>query len=136
MRITVPLVASFVLLLPALALATGTVRIQQRDNSVQTYTGVVMKITLTLTSADGASTMLISAARCAPSGALVRCRDGGFSFQRQGEARVIPFKSGTFYINLSDKDQVSPLAKVGPHSVVFALETEKGTHITGSGRLD
>lgn len=141
MRISASMVVAFVLLLPASALATGTVRIQQSDNSVQTYTGVLMKIsqneqTLTLTSADGVSTVVISGAHCAPMGGLVYCTGGGFSLQQGGKAYVIPFKAGKYYVNLSDQDQSSPLSKVGPHSIVFAILTVKGTHITGNGKLD
>jgi hypothetical protein len=143
MRIGVLMVAALLLLLPASALATGTVRIQQSDNSVQTYTNVEMKInqkkeTLTLTSADGISTTVISGAQCAPSGGLVRCEGGGFSLHQDGKVYVIPFKAAKFYFNLSDQDQSSPLLtmKVAPHSVVFALLTAKGTHITGNGKLD
>src|SRR5690242_6360024 len=49
------------------AWASGTVRIQQNSGSVQTYTNVLLKIvnkTLTLTSADGVSTVVISGVDC------------------------------------------------------------------------
>ena len=141
MRISALMTAALVLLLPASALATGTVRIQQSDNSVQTYTGVVMKVdqknrALTLTSADRVSTVAISGAHCSPEGKLVHCMGGGFSLYQEGKTHVIPFKSATYYFNLSDQEQPSPLSTVGPHSVVFVIVTAKGTHITGNGRLD
>jgi hypothetical protein len=141
MRMRGFLVAAVVLLLPASALATGTVRIQQHDNSVQTYNGVVMKLdqknrALMLTSADRVSTVAITGSQCTPEGKLVRCTGGGFSLRQEGKTYTIPFKSATFYFNLSDQEQPSPLAAVRPHSVVFDIVTRKGTHITGNGKLD
>jgi hypothetical protein len=135
------LAAAAVLLLPASALATGTLRIQQSNNSVQTYSGVVMKLdqknhALMLTSADKVSTVAITGGHCTPEGKLVRCTGGGFSLRQEGKTYVIPFKSATFYFNLSEQEQASPLAAVRPHSVVFDIVTRKGTHITGNGKLD
>jgi hypothetical protein len=123
------------------ALATGSVRIQQRDGSVQTYTGVTLKVankTLTLISADKVSTVAISGAVCAPDGAIVRCTGGGFSLLQDGQKHIVPFKTATFYFNPTDQDQLLPLSttKISPHSVIFAVQTAKGTYITGNGKLD
>ena len=136
-----PIFVALVVGLAAPAAATGTVRIQQSDNSVQSYTGVVLRIvnkTLTLTSADGVSTVVISGGACDRSTDLVRCTGGGMSLKQGGQDHVIPFKSATFYFNLSDQDEQLPLStmKLGPHSVIFAARTAKGTYITGNGRLD
>jgi hypothetical protein len=149
-----PMVAAFLLLLPASALAAGTVRIEQRNGSAQTYIGVVMKMkdhTLTMTSADGVSRVMVavSGGNCWPTSGLVYCAGGEMSLQQGGKVQAIPFKAAKFYLNLTDQEQSSdPLAgllsasgwvvvsKVGPHTVVFAVLTEKGTHITGNGKLD
>jgi hypothetical protein len=141
MKTPLPIMAVLFAALVAPASATGTVRIQQHDNSVQTYTGVVMKIvgrTLTLTSADGVSTVVISGASCDRGTDLIRCTGGGMSLKQDGVNHVIPFRSATFYFNLTDQDQALPLStlKVAPHSVVFAAHTVKDTYITGSGKLD
>ncbi|MFZ0573637.1 MAG: hypothetical protein WA304_12655 [Candidatus Cybelea sp.] len=135
------IVVAFILALSAPALATGNVRIQQRDGSVQTYTGVTLKVankTLTLISADKVSTVVISGANCAHDSAIVRCAGGRFSFLRDGERHTVAFKTATFYFNLTDQDQVLPLSttKIAPHSVIFAVQTAKGTYITGNGKLD
>jgi len=149
MRPAAPMVVAFALVLSAAyaivpsapALASGSVQIQQRDGSIQTYTGVTLKVankTLTLTSADKVSTVAISGADCAPDGAIVRCTGGGFSLLQDGKKHIVPFKSATFYFNPTDQDQLLPLstAKIGPHSVIFAVQTAKGTYITGNGKLD
>src|SRR5215472_16519572 len=143
MRFIAPTLLVLALASTAPAWATGTVRIQQSNDSVQTYTGVVLKIvnkTLTLTSADGVSTVVISGVDCGDINTeqLVRCTGGKMSLQQDGSMNQIPFKRATFYFNLTDQDQMLPLStmKVAPHSVVFAAQTAKGTFITGDGRLD
>jgi len=135
-----PMAITLVLLLTSPALATGTVRIQQSDDSVQNYTGVTMRIVgkmLMLTSADKVSTVVIRAADCDNTGSLVTCKGGNIALVQNGN-HPIPFRSATFYFNLTDQDQQLPLStlKVGPHSVIFAARTVKGTYITGNGRLD
>jgi hypothetical protein len=135
------IVTAFILALSAPALATGTVRIQQRDGSVQTYTGVTLKVanrTLTLISADKVSTVVISGADCAHDGAIVRCVGGGFSLLQDGRRHTVAFKTATFYFNLTDQEQLLPRSttKIAPHSVIFAVQTAKGTHVTGNGKLD
>ncbi len=87
MRLRGLIVAGFVLALSAPALATGNVRIQQSDGSVQTYTGVTMKVAnkkLTFISADKVSTVVISGASCGHRGDLIVCNGGGFTFTHEG----------------------------------------------------
>ncbi len=129
------------LALSAGALATGNVRIQQKDGSVQAYSGVTFKVanrTLTLTSADKVSTVAISGANCAKGAPVVRCTGGGFSLLQDGRRHVIPFKTASFYFNPTTQAQTLPLStmKIGANSVIFTLQTAKGTYVTGSGKLD
>jgi hypothetical protein len=140
MKLIAPATAVLFLSLVAPTLATGTVRIQQSNNSVQTYTGVSMRIvnnTLMLTSADKVSTVVISGGACDHSGDLIACKGGGISLHQDG-SHTIPFRSAMFYFNLTDQDAQLPLStlKVGANSVMFVAHTAKGTYITGSGRLD
>ena len=140
MKLTLPVFATLVLSLAVPAAATGTLRIQQADDSVQTYTGVHMRIvnnTLTITSADKVSTVVISGADCDKGPNLTRCNGGSISLHEDG-THAIPFRSATFYFNMTDQDQQLPLStiKVAPHSVIFAAHTKKGTFLTGSGTLD
>lgn len=139
-RIGLPLLA-LALATTAPAGATGTLRIQQNNDAVQNYTNVTMRIvnkTLMLTSADKVSTVVIKGASCAHTGDLVRCTGGAMSLQQGGKTREIPFKSATFYFNLTDNELMLPLStmKLAAHCVVFAARTDKGTYITGTGRLD
>jgi len=154
-RFGIPLAVALMLLLPVSAFAAGTVRIVQSDGSAQTYIGVIMKVqnqtTLAISSADGQSTMTLAvkASDCAPANGIVYCWAGQMAFQNNGKSYTIPFKSAKFYLNQTDQEQPSdPLAavlaaagcqvvsKVAPHSVVFAVLTKRGTHITGNGTLN
>jgi hypothetical protein len=140
MRTTL-LIAAMVFGLGAPALASGTVRIQQSNGTVQTYTGVTFRVvnkTLMLTSADKVSTVVISGGTCAHNSNLVRCTGGGLSLQQDGKTHNIPFKTAAFYFNVTNQDQTVPQStmKVGPHSVVFSAQTAKGTSISGDGKLD
>ncbi len=133
--------AAFVLALSAPAWATGNLRIQQSDGSVQTYTGVTMKVankSLTLISADKVSTVVISGAACAHNRAIIKCTGGGFSLLQDRQRHMVPFKAATFYFNTSGQSQPLPASTntIAPYSVVFAVLTAKGTHVTGSGKLD
>jgi hypothetical protein len=148
------LVVGFALFLPASAFATGTIRMQQHDKSVETYAGVVMKIKanmLELTSPDGVSTVEVGVigGDCAPTNGVVYCTGGKMSLLQHGKMNVIPLKAAKFYVNSTNQEQSSdalagvlsaagcPVAsKVGPHTVVFAVLTQKGTHIIGNGKLD
>lgn len=140
MKLTTFVFAAVVLSLTAPAAATGTIRIQQADDSVQTYTGVHMRIvndTLTITSADNVSTVVISGTSCDKSAQPIMCKGGSISLREDG-THAIPFRSATFYFNMTDQEQQLPLStvKVGPHSVIFVAHTKKGTFLTGSGTLD
>ncbi len=132
---------SFMLSLPVAAPAKGTVRIQQVDNLVQTYSDVnifLLGKKLMLTSSDNVSTIVIGGSRCVPMEELFHCTGGGLSVIRNGLTYTLPFKSASFYFNLTDRPQPLSLSstKVGARSVLFVAQTSKGTYITGNGRLD
>jgi hypothetical protein len=143
-----------VVVLPASAFAAGTVRIVQNDGTLQAYPGVAMTMKgdkLWMTSPDQVSTLTIAVrgANCWPENGVVYCADGEMSLHQAGKVTAIPFTAAKFYFNLTDKEQsAGPLAgvfggvgceaasSIGPRTVVFAVMTAKGTHITGNGKLD
>lgn len=123
------------------AWATGTLKIQQNNNSISTYTDVGIKIvgkTLMLTSADKWLTVIISGGSCVEDNGLKRCNAKQLSMDEDGTPHVIPFVNATFYFNLTDADVMLPLStiKIAPNSVIFSAKTNKGTYITGSGTID
>ncbi|MEO8789447.1 MAG: hypothetical protein ABI431_04145 [Candidatus Tumulicola sp.] len=134
-------IAALAVATTAPAWATGTLKIQQNDNSISTYTGVRIKIvgkTLMLTSEDKVSTVIISGGSCVEDNGLKRCNAKQLSMDEDGTPHVIPFVNATFYFNLTDADVMLPLStiKIAPNSVIFSARTDKGTYITGSGTID
>jgi hypothetical protein len=134
-------IAALAMATTAPAWATGTLKIQQNNNSISTYTDVGIKIvgkTLMLTSADKWSTVIISGGSCVEDNGLKRCNAKQLSMDEDGTMNVIPFVNATFYFNLTDADVMLPLStiKIAPNSVIFAAKTIKGTYITGSGTID
>jgi hypothetical protein len=133
--------AIFVAAQTAAVSAAGSVQIQQSNGAVKTYAGVTLRVahaSLTLISADKVSTVVIGGADCVPVGNITRCSGGNFALLQDGKKRAIAGKASTFYVNSTNRDLTLPLstAKIAAHSVVFALETAKGTDVTGSGKLD
>jgi hypothetical protein len=134
-------IAALAVAMTAPAWATGTLKIQQNNNSISTYTEVGIKIvgkTLMLTSADKWSTVIISGGSCVEDNGLKRCNAKQLSMDEDGTPHVIPFVNATFYFNLTDADVMLPLStiKIAPNSVIFSAKTNKGTYITGSGTID
>jgi hypothetical protein len=134
-------IAALALATTAPAWATGTLKIQQNNNSITTYTDVGIKIvgkTLMLTSADKWSTVIISGGSCVDDNGLKRCNAKQLSMDEDGTMHVIPFVNATFYFNLTDADVMLPLStiKITPNSVIFSAKTIKGTYVTGSGSID
>ncbi|HEY1680128.1 MAG TPA: hypothetical protein VGF98_00610 [Candidatus Tumulicola sp.] len=134
-------IAALAVAMTAPAWATGTLKIQQNNNSISTYTDVGIKIvgkTLMLTSADKWSTVIISGGSCVEDNGLKRCNAKQLSMDEDGTPHVIPFVNATFYFNLTDADVMLPLStiKIAPNSVIFSAKTNKGTYITGSGTID
>jgi hypothetical protein len=116
------------------ALASGTARIQQTNGSVNTYSGMRLQIlphSVVLRSPDGQDEVSML---CESGGdGISVCRPQAFYFQRGAKAYSIPLRQGTVYINTSDDAQTLPLSstRVPPHSILLALQTRRGTYITG-----
>ena len=138
---TLVIAALLVVAQTAVASAAGTVRIQQTNGKVKTYAGVILKVahgSLSMMSADKVSTVVVGGADCLPAGGITRCMGGNIVFMQDGRQHKITGTSSTFYVNSTDQDLTLPSSttKIAAHSVVFAMETAKGTDVTGSGKLD
>jgi hypothetical protein len=121
--------------------ATGTVRVQQHDGSVQVYNDVHIGIkngSMALTSADGKGTLLIGKAACTKSGELIRCLPYDATLiQNSAEARIV-LQSGTVWLNPSGSaQQLSHSSQQLPsHGVVMAVRTKAGTYVSLNGIVD
>jgi hypothetical protein len=123
------------------AAALGTVRIQQSDGAVKTYTGVRVRIqdeSMQLTTSDGQGTLVIGKAACTQVGRLVRCFPYDATLEQNGGATHIPLVSGTVWLNRSTAPQrlSHSTTQIPPHGVLMAIQTKVGTYVTLSGTVD
>jgi hypothetical protein len=128
-------------LTPAVASATGTIDIQHRDGTINSYHDVTIKVfsgSLFLTSNDGDGTIVVTRAACAYQEQIIVCLPTSAALVQNGKSDALNLKSGTIYLNYSDEAQ--PLsrssAKLPAHSIMLALTTRNGTFVTVRGRID
>ncbi len=129
--------------LAAPAGATGLVRVQQSDGSVQTYPNVTIRYSkdskaLTITTADGLGVLTVDQAACSYVGAIYRCLLTKMSLTQNGTTQPLDFKTGTIYANTTEGNQNLPLSSqvVPPKGIVMALQTKAGTYISMTGTID
>jgi hypothetical protein len=123
------------------ASAKGVTLIQQRDGSTHTYSGVDMRVagqTVTLRSADGKGTMMISTSACSFKNDLMRCLPYDVMLVQAGKTHHIQLSHGTVFMNLTGAAHRLPLSSesLAPRSVLVLLNTAHGTYVTAKGRLD
>ena len=135
------LTAAFVLCGLACARATGTVRVQQEDGSVQTYPKAWIEITnkaLRITTADKKGTLVIDRAACSFVGQVMRCLPYSMTLDQGGGSNPLDFQRGTVYLNLTDTKQPLPLTskQLPPNGIMLSLTTKIGTIVDVTGLID
>jgi hypothetical protein len=142
-RITTAIaVAALFLAGEATADARGTATVTKRSGVVKTYDHVRIRMlsasSLRITSADGRGSLTIDHAACTFTGDLQRCLPYDISIDQNGARHQLDLERGTLYLNTSDAALPLPhsSAQVGPHSIMLALRTERGTLISITGRID
>jgi hypothetical protein len=123
------------------ALATGTMRVQHKNGTVQTYTDVYIRILdneMTLTSNDGKGTVVIGKAACTKIGELIQCLPYDAMLEQNGNEARIALQSGTVWLNPTATNQ--PLSyssqSLPSHGVLMAVKTKSGTYVSLSGIVD
>jgi len=133
------LILSFAATAPCLA--TGTVRVQERDGATRIYKDVSINVvhqTLRVTSADGKATFVINHAACAYAGYLERCTPLKMSLERGGVTTSIAFSGGTIYVNPTRDMHALPHSstQLPPHGVLLAIRSTNGTFVSLRGQID
>jgi hypothetical protein len=133
----------FILASSSAAGATGMVRVQQSDGSVQEYPNATIDYSkdaksLTITTADRKGVLTIDQAACSYVGALYRCLLTHMSLTQSGTTKPLDFSTGTIYANTTSEKLNLPLASqsVPPRGIVMALKTKVGTYISMTGTID
>ena len=123
------------------ALATGTLRVQHKNGSVQTYTDVYIRILddeMTLTSNDGKGTVVIGKSACTKIGELIQCLPYDATLEQNGSEARIPLTNGTVWLNPTATRQPLSLSSqsLPSHGVLMAVKTKSGTYVLLSGTVD
>ena len=123
------------------ALATGTMRVQHHDGTVQVYTDVYIRILdneMTLTSNDGKGTVVIGKAACTKVGELIQCLPYDATLEQNGSEARIVLQSGTVLLNPTATRQPLSLSSqsLPSHGVLMAVKTKSGTYVSLSGTVD
>jgi hypothetical protein len=135
-------IAGLVLVGGATADARGTATVTKRSGVVKTYDGVRIHMlsdaALRITAADGHGSLTIDHAACSFAGELRRCLPYQVTLDQRGAKHLIDLKRGTLYFNTTGEPLQLPhsSSQIPPHSLVLALETERGTLISVTGRID
>ena len=133
--------AIFIALSNSIAIAKGTVRIDQHDGTVQRYGGSIIRIdgdTIQVFSPDNRDTLIISHTACSYSGEIQRCLPYRLALRRNGTDHTIGFDHGSVYINLSAAAQPLPRSstQLPPNGVLVFARTARGTSIAVHGTVD
>jgi hypothetical protein len=133
--------AMFIALSSSIAIAKGTVRVDQHDGSVQRYAGSVIRVvgdTIRVFSPDNRDTLIISHAACSYIGEIQRCLPYRIAFRRNGTDHPIGFDHGSVYLNLSAAAQSLPRSstELPPNGVLVFVRTARGTSIAVHGTID
>ena len=138
--------ASLVTLLTFVAMssaarATGTVRVQQRDGSIKTYTNVRIAIkdeAMAITSSDGKGTLVLGKAACTKVDELIQCLPYDATLFQNGRLFHIRLQSGTVWLNPSNAPQrlTHSSTELPPRGVQLAVTTIRGTYVTMTGVVD
>ncbi len=128
-------------ILPSVASATGTINIQHKDGTVNTYRDVEIKVfsgALFLTTDDGDGTIVITRAACSYREKIIVCLPTTAALVQAGASNALNLKTGTIYLNYTNSEQ--PLsrssAKLPANSVMLTISTNNGTFINVRGRID
>jgi hypothetical protein len=121
--------------------ATGTMRVQQSDGSVQVYHDVQIRVaqrTLRIGSEDRKGVLVIDRAACTYAGFVLRCLPSTMKFEQSGQTHEIQLVTGTIYVNLTgDMQQLHHSStQLSPHDVLLMMQTKRGTYISLQGHID
>jgi hypothetical protein len=123
------------------ALATGTIRLQESDGDVRTYTNVTIKVvhqTLRITSADGKGTLIVNQAACSFVDKIQRCYPLKVSLEQGGVTKPLDLKRGTIYVNTTGAAQPMPMSsqQLPSHGILLSFVTDIETYVTMTGKVD
>lgn len=124
-----------------IARAGGTLQINHKDGSVNTYEGVTINVfsgSLFLTTADGKGTLVVNRSACSYQAKIIVCLPNSIILVQKGKSNALALTTGTVYLNYTDSAQPMTLtsAKLPPHAAMVSFTTSNGTYVNLLGTLD
>lgn len=140
-RIAAALIATLCVLLPQASRAGGTITIQHKNGTTNTYKDVEIKVlsgSLFLTTDDGDGTIVVTRAACSYQQKIIVCLPTLAALVQDGETSALDLRTGTLYLNYTGDAQTLSRSsqKLAPNSAMLALTLANGTFITLHGRID
>ena len=123
------------------ASATGTINIQHKNGTANTYRDVEIKVfsgSLFLTSDGGNGTIVVTRSACAYREQIIVCLPTTAALVQDGESNALDLKTGTIYLNYTNTEQQlsHSTTKLPANSILLALSMRNGTFINVRGRID
>ncbi|MGC2130421.1 MAG: hypothetical protein WA629_10015 [Candidatus Aquilonibacter sp.] len=130
---------SILFVVPIVAQANGTMRVQQADGSVQLYdvTLAVSGRQLLITTANKKGTLIVDEAACSFDSRVMTCIPERVRLRQNGTV-PLDFERGTVYFNKTNATQQLKYSstQLPPNGVLGSMKSPKGTYVTWSGTLD
>lgn len=130
---------SILFVVPIVAQANGTMRVQQADGSVQLYdvTLAVSGRQLLITTSNKKGTLIVDEAACSFDSRVMTCIPERVRLRQNGTV-PLDFERGTVYFNKTNATQQLKYSstQLPPNGVLGSMKSPKGTYVTWSGTLD
>jgi hypothetical protein len=125
----------------SIAIAKGTVRIDQVDGTDRRYADSIIRLvgnTIRVFSPDSRDTLIISQTACSYVGEVQRCLPYKLTLRRNRTDHTIGFDRGAIYFNPSAVAQPLPRSstQLPPNGVLVFVRTARGTSIAVHGTVD
>jgi hypothetical protein len=123
------------------ALARGEISVEYSDGNVETYSDVSISNTadiLYFEDPDTGTILMISKKGCNPEGELLLCKEARMGVDTHGVIEELSVKQIVLFINPTQKAQPIKNSEVtlSPGTVLLEASTDKGSFITGLGKID
>jgi hypothetical protein len=131
----------FTFAISAPAFAKGEINVEHSDGIIDSYSDVTISNTadiLYFEDPDTGTILMISKKGCNPEGELLLCQEARMGVDTHGVMEELGVKQIFLFINPTQKAQPIKNSEVtlSPGTVLLEASTNKGSYITGLGKID
>lgn len=121
--------------------AKGEISVERPDGTIETYPGVAISNTadiLYFEDPDTGTILMVSKKACNPEGELLVCKEARMGVDTHGVIEELSVKQIFLFINPTQKAQPIKNSEVtlSPGTVLLEASTNKGSYVTGLGKID